>query len=354
MGNVGTLGEKTLELWCSQRQVDIIATPPDQDSRGWDFLLEFPLNNERTELKDLLPSPIMCKVQVKSSDQNKHSEGISISNLHTLVRDPLPVFFLFIEFDGQDNPEKTYLVHLDQEWAGKILKRVRELTLAGKGDHLNKSEMSIQYPESSRLENNSGLALKSCVEQHLSMGMEAYQQEKNKWIKSLGYEEGYYQVNIKYESHDPITDLVDLSIGIRDEITISSFSGYHKRFGLVAEKADDQGGNAILKMKVSSKNVRLTFRKDSHFSPGIEFQGEIYAPAKELMPKDIESAVRHFKLRMVFSDFDMVLANELNPGRISYSLSCDKKLSISDFRNRLSLLKLIFEEPRLYMIYLNR
>jgi hypothetical protein len=92
MGNVGTLGEKTLELWCSQRQVDIIATPPDQDSRGWDFLLEFPLNNERTELKDLLPSPIMCKVQVKSSDQNKHSEGISISNLHASTRPATCIF----------------------------------------------------------------------------------------------------------------------------------------------------------------------------------------------------------------------------------------------------------------------
>jgi hypothetical protein len=47
MSKVGKLGEKTLSAWCSEPHVEIIATSPDEDARGWDFLLEFPLDNEK-------------------------------------------------------------------------------------------------------------------------------------------------------------------------------------------------------------------------------------------------------------------------------------------------------------------
>jgi hypothetical protein len=38
MADIGNIGQKLFSAWCSQ--VGIIATPPDEDKRGWDYLVE--------------------------------------------------------------------------------------------------------------------------------------------------------------------------------------------------------------------------------------------------------------------------------------------------------------------------
>jgi hypothetical protein len=344
MKKVGKSGEKTLSKWCVN--VDIIATRPDEDERGWDFLLEFPLDNEQTYLKDQLATPIECKVQVKSSNQDKNSDGITISNLHTLVRNPLPVFFLFMEFDGQTDPERTYLVHLDQELASKILKRVRELTLEGKGDHLNKHEMNIQYPESTRLDCNDGRTLKLCIEQHLSMGMGAYQQDKAQWIESVGYEEGNYQVCIKHRS---VSDLVDLSIGVRDELVIDHCAIHPRRFDMVSKEAESKGAGALLKIKPRARPVELIFRQDNHFSPGINFQGELYAPPMFFTLEEYSANLDSFKARLVFDDFVMIFVPQESGTTISFSLDLCKKMSLSKLEKGLRLSEMMSSRSKLFL-----
>jgi hypothetical protein len=294
------------------------------------------LQSQKLIYKDQLPIPIMCNVQVKSSNKHKKSDRITLFNLHALVRNPLPVFFLSMEFDGQKNPERTYLVHLDQKLAAKILKRVRELTLEGKGDCLNKHEMNIPYPESTRLECNDGLTLKLCIEQHLSMGMSAYQQDKAQWIESLGYEDGYYKMQITYEAHNPISDLVDLAIGCRDEITINGFSGFEKRFGLTAENPDREGESAILKLKLSPQKVEVVVRQKSQYSPGIKFEGNLYTPPIELFGDNPSWMKQHFKLNLEFSAFKFIFGGEADGNKMSYSQDYLTRFPMETLRNQYS------------------
>jgi hypothetical protein len=64
MRDLGSMGEENFKLWCDS--VGLIANRSQIDRTGWDFFVEFPLEQIGSIPYDLLPTPIECKVQVNS------------------------------------------------------------------------------------------------------------------------------------------------------------------------------------------------------------------------------------------------------------------------------------------------
>lgn len=162
MRDIGRMGENIFQFWCNS--VGLTANGSKVDKRGWDCFVEFPNNSSGVIPRDLVPKPIECKVQVKSTDLKKKGEDIKLSNLESLVKTQMPVFFCFIEFDGTNDPQAAYLVHVGKEVIERTLKRIRKLYSQGEGDRLNKHTMIIKYTDSDRLEQTTGENLKRTIE----------------------------------------------------------------------------------------------------------------------------------------------------------------------------------------------
>ncbi|MFO0174804.1 MAG: hypothetical protein ACK51W_20365, partial [Aphanizomenon sp.] len=78
--NLGPLGETEFTKLCLQ--VDLTIHKSQMDRTGWDFLVEFPWKPDNLSPQDILPAPLECKIQVKSTNEQRNRESITLSNLH--------------------------------------------------------------------------------------------------------------------------------------------------------------------------------------------------------------------------------------------------------------------------------
>ena len=103
------------------QQCCLAANKFHEDKTGKDFLVEFPLD---ANAKHIHKAPTTARIQVKSTDDRRRKWQVKVSNLKRLATELGPSFIVFIEFDGKDHPKKAFLVHIDDQWVTKILKRV--------------------------------------------------------------------------------------------------------------------------------------------------------------------------------------------------------------------------------------
>ncbi|MGM3308411.1 hypothetical protein ACSQ6I_20940 [Anabaena sp. WFMT] len=283
---LGKFGENQFEGLCLQ--VGLTIQKSQMDETGWDFFVEFPWKQDNLSPQDMLPAPLECKIQVKSTDKQRKGESITLSNLHRLIKAKMPAFYCFIEFDGKSEPQAIYLVHVGKEIIEKTLKRIREIDNEGKGDKLklNKDKLYISYRDADRLADVTGQSLKSAIEKHIPEGMEKYIENKNQLLNTLGFEDGGYEFTCTITSDDPIRDILDLSLGSRKEINIYNLTLFQKRFGILWKDAYVESDEAILSLQTKSIEAKLKF-KEYKFSPGISFSAKLYmTPFCEFIPKE--------------------------------------------------------------------
>lgn len=81
--DVGKLGEKELEVFCSQ--VGITINKVQEDETGWDHLLEFPLfPNVQPPSNipiDLSLQPLQCFIQVKATDDRPGRWSVKLDSV---------------------------------------------------------------------------------------------------------------------------------------------------------------------------------------------------------------------------------------------------------------------------------
>jgi hypothetical protein len=152
MRNIGRMGEYIFGFWCAC--VGLTANISIVDETGWDFFVEFPCDPSSGLPRDMLPTPIECQIQVKSTDGKTQKRGIEVSNLERLIKAQMPAFFCFIEFDGKNEAQAVYLVHVGKDIIEKTLKRIRELDSKGEKDRLNKHKITINYTADNQIAGN--------------------------------------------------------------------------------------------------------------------------------------------------------------------------------------------------------
>ncbi|MFJ5333815.1 hypothetical protein ACRQTN_03835 [Pectobacterium brasiliense] len=335
MRDLGAMGESFFAYICAT--VGLVANGSKIDKTGWDYFVEFPLNANINSNADLIPTPISCRIQVKATDKNNKKIQIKISNLLTLAKAHTPSFIFFLEFNGKNEPQGTYLVHLNHQMIFSILKRARELSVLNQGGELHKKTMTIHYDNSHKLDENTGLSLKKMIENYVNRRYEKYVYDKIKYLKNAGYERSVASISFKVNTISDLCDLIDSSLGLKKSGRITDFSVSDTRFGI-------KTNSHIIKEK---KGV-LSFNGTGHVSEG-----------KIIFIEDKFSSPLIFNCRLYSSPFNFFVKKELikikiegeffiitiNPftGKVTYSFNYNSVfMPLYKFRNAFLLMELLF------------
>ena len=229
MRDVGRMGENFFEAWCNS--VGLTANKSQVDKMGWDYLVEFPTDHDNSLPVDLIPPAIECRIQVKSTDKYRGEIDISLKNIERLVKTLMPTFICIFEFGGKDNPQRAFLVHVGEKVIHRTLSRLRKQKPTS-CKKTNKSSLSIKYGNDVKLIATNGACLMQEIKKYVPDGIEKYHKWKEQLINTLGYESGQGYINVSISGRDPITDLIDLSLGLRKNLEVSNVSIYDSRFGV--------------------------------------------------------------------------------------------------------------------------
>ncbi len=233
MRDIGLMGESTFKLWCES--VGLIANPSQIDKTGWDFNVEFPFIPDSNKELDHQEASIECKFQVKSTDNQTKKVQIKLSNLQRFVKTQLPAFFILIEFDNQNEAQKAYVFHVENTLISRVLKRLREVDVAGDSDKLNKKRMTIDYSKAVEMVPLNGDTLKTLIISSVGKNTDEYIKSKMKFLDTTGYENGHGRLTFSVPTGG-LKQLINASLGTADEIEIKNVLAISTRFGIDSKK----------------------------------------------------------------------------------------------------------------------
>ena len=334
MRDLGLMGESTFVSWCAQ--VGLIPNGSQIDKTGWDFLVEFPFSSGLSP-QEIHKSAFECKVQVKATDNRERKLPIKLSNLRRLATAQMPVFFVFLEFDGESSVQKAFVVHVNNELITKILKKLHKTEQSDKENNFNKRKMTIHYTNKNLINELSGESLKARFIKEIGNDAAEYIARKKKHLESTGYENGMANFTFTTEGENDLKKLIDVSIGIEEEVEISSFKGINTRFGIMSNNpfvACSTGKISMPGLKPMTKG-RIIF-KEGKFSPVLSFKADLYnSPLNQVVPDELK------KIRVKGEFFELHLHPFTNEASFSFSLPEDSRLEINKFRDAIKLLNLL-------------
>lgn len=334
MRDLGLLGESTFVKWCAE--VGIIPNGSQIDKTGWDFFVEFPFSSSLTP-KEIHNSAVEFKVQVKATDKSERKLSITLSNLRRLITAQMPAFFIFLEFDGANSAQRAFVVHVDNSLITRTLKRLHEIEQSDKENRLNKRTMTIHYDDSNLLTELSGECLKSQFLSHTGSNLAEYISNKKSHLETTGFEDGSAQITFTTEGEDNLEALIDLSIGLEEEVEILSCEGADTRFGVKSNQSlfnADGGKISMPDLKPTAKG-KIRFSNDK-LSAGLSFQANLYiSPFNNFVPDNSK------KYRVVSDFFDLKFNPYNGYTNFSFSFAEKTRLEVIKFRDTLKLLKLL-------------
>lgn len=185
MRDVGRMGESAFCQWCAS--AGLTANSSNVDKTGWDFIVEFAFaRRHENTFGSVHDAALECKVQVKSTDKRDRKLAIKLSNLKRLVTSAMPSFFVFIEFDGMEQAQRVFLVHVDQKIAYSVLARLQEAESKNESHLLHKKTLVVKYDESNLISEPTGLALAEAIRKHVGDDLASYINEKTASYRPWG------------------------------------------------------------------------------------------------------------------------------------------------------------------------
>lgn len=302
---VGKLGEEVLRKLAAEQGGSL--TQAGDDRWGWDFLLEFPAENDRARAKGPEEEIYRCLIQVKSTDGDDMYCQVKISNWHRLANTPLPSFFVALHFDGARDCREAYLIHIGQGAVARILKRVRELVVSGEGERLHKHRMILKWSDEDRLEAVSGEALMERIRQVVGKSPADYSEKKLQLWKSIGYEPVNAQATARiivppeYKEKHPDELLVDSMLGLVPELELAGGEVRRIRFGIPDASPHEINRGAKLRFEPCRPVMSgvLFFRlRDRTYEVAI--RTEVFAP--QGIRYSLDRAAQKVLLKMPFSE----------------------------------------------------
>lgn len=345
--DIGGMGEHLLGVWAAQ--IGVVANPSqNKDAAGWDWFLEWPIESVAVSVKlksrfDKLPSPVKCLVQVKSTNSTQSRVNVKLSNWFYLIRNPLPAFFLILDFAGQNECQRAFLVNVGRDLIAKAQKRLVDIYDDG---NLNKKTMSLKWSDEHLLSSLDGEGLEKAIMSYVVPDMDQYVKDKQDLIKTVGYEGGgqimQVMINIP-QGVDPDEYMMDFDLGIIPQVRVEGGTLYEERFGKRISQSDLEAGSFL---EVTSEPVgpgEVIFT-DSNLNKSIVLDCQVYIPAGfgRFIPKE--------KIRARFSHrlMEFIIPLEGEGQQFNFSIKLpenDESVTIKDF-NDLSRLVLLISEAR--------
>lgn len=319
--DIGGMGENLLGVWAAQIGVSANRSL-NKDATGWDWILEWPIDSlaSSAETKtrfDKSPSPVKCLVQVKSTNSTQSRVNIKLSNWYHLIRNPLPAFYLILDFGSQNECQRAFLVHVGPDLIAKVQKRLVDIYPDG---DLNKKTMRLKWSDKELLSSYDGDGLEKAVMSYIQPDMDQYVKNKQELIKTVGYEGSgqIMQVTINIpQGVDPDEYMMDFDLGIIPQVRVEGGTLYEERFGKRISQSNLEAGSflEVTSEPVGPGEVIIT---DSNLNKSIVLNCQVYIPAAfgRFIPK--EKILARFSHRLM--EFIIPLEGEGQRFNFSFKL----------------------------------
>ena len=238
---MGRAAQDAFKLQCSSE--GITCNPSLEDDYGWDFLVEIPQEVAAGTPHDKRPAARSVLVQVKWTGGSRRRLSMKVSNALELANKAEPC--VLVLYHETSSGQRIFARMFGKEDMARSLKRGRELFVDRKPTH--KARMTFGFADTEeRSETDLVPWLVDCV-RHLP---DSYGSDKRNLAKSLGYGNKNWRANITFVGKGGVDDLVDLELGIKDELRVSRFTVFDERFGIaLPEPVKDIEEPAIFTMK---------------------------------------------------------------------------------------------------------
>lgn len=238
--DLGRIGQDALSTWASQ--VGATANPSIRDRHGWDFLLQVPLQiGPKSGPLDRAPAEIACMIQVKATRTGARSVPIKLSNWRRMVSDAIPWFVALVHLDQDLRPSRAFLVHVDEAWSAKVLRRLRELDQADPST-LSGQTLSIVAEDRDELAELHGRALVERIRAVVTPTQHAYVEKKMSTFATLGYDDAPRGVDVSIRIADGPefwNGVAELGVCLRKTFPGQVYAkAYDQRFGMRGTLAD--------------------------------------------------------------------------------------------------------------------
>lgn len=343
--DIGGLAEADLVRWT--RQVGITPNKSGLDLEGWDYLLQFPFAEppEGTTL-DRRPARIECLVQVKGLEAARTRKSIKLSNWEKLVRSPLPAFFLVIDYGTQNDPGEAYLVHVGEEWIGKVLRRLRKLS-AQDAEKLHQKTLDLTWGEADRLPALDGVGLMNAIKAYVGDDLDEYQRRKLEIREVAGDPvPAQMHISLAFRSEEELwTELVDFAIGLRSEIPTSGMTIEKDiRFNVPAERIHYDSDGMVQVGDRPTTPGKLVLRNEASTLRSV-FPAKVYEPywffPRTTIPQE------YVKKRVSFEIGDAIVRPESNDGSLNIHFSQAKEFqSLREHANLWRVVSILQEALR--------
>ncbi|MYN10188.1 hypothetical protein [Pseudoduganella aquatica] len=257
------------------------------DKTGWDFLVEFDFAPGAKDSPSAIhEAAFECKVQVKSTDKRSRKSAITLTNWRRLVTAPIPAFFVFIEFDDKETPQRVFVKHVDQHLSTQALKRIHEAEVSGSDHRPHKQTMTVTYDQADMLPDISGAALATALLGHIGYSMAEYSARKRAHLEETGFEDGFATVSITIEGDENIARFINATLGMdAGAVDVIDFRATHKRFGKSAPEPyieEPTGKIELINVEPSLRGI-MTAKTDNlggGFSFPVDFFNSTIRPRK--------------------------------------------------------------------------
>ncbi|WP_162626864.1 DUF4365 domain-containing protein [Aeromonas allosaccharophila] len=346
MRDVGRMGESAFSMWCAGG--GLVANSSQVDKTGWDFIVEFPFTSSLSPM-EVHKSAHTCMVQVKSTDKQDRKLPITLSNLRRLATAQMPTFFAFIEFDNKDNAQRVFIVHMDNDLSERVLKRLHEVEQSDERKDLNKKTMTIKYDDNNLIPEINGVSLRHIIQNHIGGDYSTYVSNKNKFLESSGFEHGAYNVKFTTVGKDNTQKLINMSLGLKEQVEVTSILGTCSRFGIKAKKPFLELATGSLSMP----DVKPTFKgvlriKESKLSSGLSFKANFY-----IFPFHFYTEKSLRQSRIETRCFDFLINFYTGIASFKFTISGNDRIEAKELYNSLNAINSMGNKKAMYVEFID-
>lgn len=278
--HIGDLAEIEAARWLKQGRIDV--NTAHRDRRGWDIIAQLPREaGRKVSSLDTRPAEISCFIQVKATTTEDRRLAVKLDNWDRAVKEPIPWFYLILEYSKKEKFKNAFLVHVDSNLAQRVLARLRKMEISDE-DTLHKKYMDLTWGEGDQLKKRS---ISKDIENTIraAVGDQAdYAVRKAAWRDDAGDGGSTLRFTFKFKNRSKVKlmrEMVDFAIGLRETLPATITKAESVRFGIpkVVTKDYPTGGVFVHRPRIRSAGGASLRFDAADGTDSVCLQGDVYS-----------------------------------------------------------------------------
>jgi hypothetical protein len=272
---LGEKGQSRFKELCAD--ADLICNKSDRDMAGWDFVVDFDLDESASTSLDHRKTPLSFHVQLKTIYDRTTSVKLSLKMAERLAKELKPSFICVLKVDSNLCFTDAYLIHMSGDHVGRVLKRLREAGAKASSTKIREMTISFTQKESERI-GLSGSALRDAMVRYVGRDLHSYSERKRIELQDMGYEalphKGRFEIDV-----EDLATFQDMFVGLTGEVDIKNFEMLTTRFGVTLPETSSATAKISLVanpvdtfsvvFRNRTSNETASFEGDAFFSPDV-------------------------------------------------------------------------------------